>query len=541
MSLLMQALRRAESAKKAQAGAEARPEPTLPAAPGAAPASASEPAPEASAAAPAPRAPAELTLEVREPTPDELAAANAHVTAAQEQEDGADAPAMSADQARQEQAAQRAAAPEPAPARAADEPVVDYFSGGEPPPRPVYVAPAQAQPQAPTEAPRAAPAPAPATPPAEPVATVRARPDAAQDQAAAQAALKAAEARNTASALFAAKQGIVNRRPLIIAAVGVLLLATAAGVFYIQLQGASTPAAPAQVAVLVPAPDPSAVPPADPLEPALDANAAPVPEADLPAPAVAPAVPAASTLPAATAAAVPRFPQVREEEPAAAPRPAPAAAARTRTAAAPPAPAPIEVRRNDGMRPVSGALAGAYQSYLAGDTAAARRQYGQVLQQEPDNRDALLGMAAVALRRGQAEEAGAFYGRLLELNPADPDAVAGMASVQQGDPAAAESRLKGVLAGSPDSGAALYALGNLYAQQARWSEAQQAYFRAVGSAPSNAAYAFNLAVSLDKLEQKTLALDYYRRALKLSGQGGAVLDSSTVSARIRQLEQDSAR
>jgi tetratricopeptide (TPR) repeat protein len=146
-------------------------------------------------------------------------------------------------------------------------------------------------------------------------------------------------------------------------------------------------------------------------------------------------------------------------------------------------------------------------------------------------------MAAIAANRGQDGEAGAFYTRLLALDPVDTQAAAGMAALQRGDPDQAESRLKGVLAASPENGAALFALGNVYAQQARWPEAQLAYFRAVGSEPANAGYAFNLAVSLDKLNQKKLALDYYRRALQLAAKGGATVDAATTERRIRQLEQ----
>ena len=355
----------------------------------------------------------------------------------------------------------------------------------------------------------------------------RIRESSPQEQALAAAALKEAQARGAAGALFAAKRGVSNRRALIMVAVGVLILAVAAAIFYfLVLRVAPSPLSllpPGPVAVLVP------VPVTAPVVPAPVASAAP------------PAVPVAWALPARPPSA--RVETAFGDEPPAvrvlqlpasrprAPEPVPAAAVS----------APIEVRRTEGARAVSPVLTGAYQSFLAGDASAARRQYQRVLQQDPDNRDALLGMAAVAQKRGQVDEAGAFYARLLELNPADAEAVAGMASMQRGDPGQAESRLKGVLAASPDTGSALYALGNLYAQQARWSEAQQAYFRAVDTAPSNPAYAFNLAVSLDKLDQKKLALDYYRRALQLFAQGGGVLDAATVSARIRQLEQAGAR
>jgi uncharacterized protein HemY len=56
-----------------------------------------------------------------------------------------------------------------------------------------------------------------------------------------------------------------------------------------------------------------------------------------------------------------------------------------------------------------------------------------------------------------------------------------------------------------------FALGNLYAQQGRWNDAQQAYFRAYAGDGDNPDYPlFNLAVSLEQLRQPKLALQYYQ-------------------------------
>ena len=61
-----------------------------------------------------------------------------------------------------------------------------------------------------------------------------------------------------------------------------------------------------------------------------------------------------------------------------------------------------------------------------------------------------------------------------------------------------------------------FALGNLFARQGRWPEAQQSYFRAFSAMPENADYAFNLGVGLDRMNQPRLAQTYYRRALELA-------------------------
>lgn len=181
-------------------------------------------------------------------------------------------------------------------------------------------------------------------------------------------------------------------------------------------------------------------------------------------------------------------------------------------------------------------LVSAYQAYMAGDRALANEEYQKVLQQEPNNRDALLGLAAIALNQRQAEQAGEYYARLLELDPNDADAIAGLTSLQQADPVQSESRLKAALNQTPSSGPILFALGNLYAQQSRWSDAQQTYFRAYANAPTNADYAFNLAISLDRLNQRKLAIEYYQRALNLTKTGPGNFNANKVQQRLTQLE-----
>lgn len=500
MSLLMQALRKAESAKKGQGADAVAPDPVQ--------------ASTAGAVA------GELTLEQKEPTQEDLATA------------------------RQIAAETAAAAPIE---------TVDYFSSEVPPARTPYVAPdggaaepAAAQGFDPDRGFQAAPAPspepvipapvvAPAPPPAPPSVADR-------QQSAAQAERNEAQARSAAAAVFAAKQRARHQRPLILAACGLLLLSGAAAFGYYQYMKIAQP-------------QPLALP--QPVQAAAPADAVPVtapePAAPVAGAATAPAVPADSSAPAPVRSrAAPALPTAeRADAPS---RPAARAAVRSATAAAQRAPradagapakalqadaAGIELRRTDVPRQVDPALTSAYQSFVAGDSAAARTQYQRVLQKEPDNRDALLGMAAIAVNSGQGAEAGAFYARLVELDPTDAEAASGLASVQRSDPDQAESNLKKVLAANPHTGSAHFALGNVYAQQQRWSEAQQAYFHAVGTAPANADYVFNLAVSLDRLGQNKLALENYRRALQLA-HAGSNIKRSAVQARIDQLQREAA-
>ncbi len=200
----------------------------------------------------------------------------------------------------------------------------------------------------------------------------------------------------------------------------------------------------------------------------------------------------------------------------------------------------IRIERAVAPSGVDPALAQGYQALQAGDLSAAQGHYWSLLVRDRRNRDALLGLAAIAVKQGDPDTARRYYRQALALNPRDPLAMAGLAALDgpAADPAALESRLKTLLAGQPQPEAAPlhFALGNLYAAQSRWNEAQQAYFQAFKLEPGNADYAYNLAVSLDHLNEVALAGQYYRRALALAGTGpAAAFDPSRVEARLQEL------
>lgn len=177
-----------------------------------------------------------------------------------------------------------------------------------------------------------------------------------------------------------------------------------------------------------------------------------------------------------------------------------------------------------------------YAAYERGDFNVARTHYETALERDPLNRDALLGLAALDTRQQNYLGAEARYMRLLEMDPRDPYAHAGMLSLRgQQDAVAAESRIKNLLAQRPDANVLHFTLGNQYAAQGRWPEAQQAYFKAYASEPTNPDYAFNLAVSLDHLRQPRLALEYYQKALKLAAERPAAFQTVQVESRIVEL------
>jgi len=188
--------------------------------------------------------------------------------------------------------------------------------------------------------------------------------------------------------------------------------------------------------------------------------------------------------------------------------------------------------RADTVTPV---LQDAWQAYQRGDFAAASAGYRNVLAQDIRNRDALLGMGAIAQQDGKDQEAQQFYRQVLLLDPRDPVAQAAMTFYTTPDPEEAEIRLKQMLVNQPRSAALHYALGNVYMDQSRWAEAQQAYFTALALEPGNPQFSYNLAVSLDHLGQGKPAADYYRQTLQLDPAGRSGFDAAQTQRRLNEL------
>ena len=178
-----------------------------------------------------------------------------------------------------------------------------------------------------------------------------------------------------------------------------------------------------------------------------------------------------------------------------------------------------------------------YAKLQANQLDAARRDYDAALRADPNNIDALLALAAIAQRQGQSADAERYLQRALDADPRDPAVLAAaMGNAPGSDPTPSESRLKTLLAAQPESGPLNFALGNLYARQGRWPEAQQFYFNAVAADSDNPDYLFNLAVSLDQIRQAKLAAQHYRLALEAAQKRPAAFDRESVRLRLNELQ-----
>jgi len=192
-----------------------------------------------------------------------------------------------------------------------------------------------------------------------------------------------------------------------------------------------------------------------------------------------------------------------------------------------PEPELIKISRSKSVEKDSVLVNIAYEEYLAGDFDSAEKNYLLVLNNLPGNRDALLGLAAISLQKGDVRQAYTYYLEVLRLYPGDSVAEAALINFTDNEGSSrSESILKTFLQSEPDNSFLHYSLARLFAAQTRWPEAQVSFFNAHRIESSNADYAFNLAVSLEHIGQRQSAINYYNVALGLVDNSAASFATS---------------
>jgi Flp pilus assembly protein TadD len=219
--------------------------------------------------------------------------------------------------------------------------------------------------------------------------------------------------------------------------------------------------------------------------------------------------------------------------------PPPRAARLARGAATRASIATLSVTRSEGPSPIDRHVQAGYLALSAGNVANAQTEYLAALELDPNNVDALMGVATVAARDGNSKAAAAAYTKVLKLEPGNPDATAAITSLGANGPTGEndESRLKILIASGDGGRPALHAaLAGVYAADSRWPEAAQEYFTALAKDPGNPDLAFNLAASLDQNRNPGMALNYYGQALIFARQRPTQIDLHAIEQRIGQLQ-----
>jgi tetratricopeptide (TPR) repeat protein len=197
----------------------------------------------------------------------------------------------------------------------------------------------------------------------------------------------------------------------------------------------------------------------------------------------------------------------------------------------------VSIQRTNKSDPIGEKLDAAWLAYESGQYDAAEMQYAGVLHLEKNNRDAMLGLGAIAIHNKDARLAKRYYLALLKQDPRDPIATAAIASLHSDKTSieADEENLLSALQKNPSAHHLNFALGNIYAQQNNWKSAQQYYFNAWQNNNENADYVFNLAVSMDQLSKQQQAIEFYKECLLKSNNKQVSFSREAVKKRISEL------
>lgn len=180
-----------------------------------------------------------------------------------------------------------------------------------------------------------------------------------------------------------------------------------------------------------------------------------------------------------------------------------------------------------------------YEAYTKGDYAASERYYQQAYQASPESLPVLFGLAATAAKKGETQKALAAYQKILKKEPYNQDAKIAVATLKATSiyGSGVRERLEDLARNSPENAQLQSALGHQYAKKQNWVEAQKYYFKAYELAQQNGTYALNLAVSLDRLGQYSLAKQYYEQALIQSDHAMSPATQKQIKNRLLAIQQ----
>jgi Flp pilus assembly protein TadD len=199
----------------------------------------------------------------------------------------------------------------------------------------------------------------------------------------------------------------------------------------------------------------------------------------------------------------------------------------------------LSIQKINKSDPIGEKLDAAWLAYESGQYDGAEKLYAEVLHLEKNNRDAMLGLGAIAIHKKDDRTARRYYLALLKQDPRDPIATAAISSLHS-DKMSIESdeeHLLTMLESNPKAAHLNFALGNIYAQKGEWKTAQQSYFNAWQQDSENADYVFNLAVSMDQLSKQEQAIKFYKACLLKSNNKQVSFSREAVKKRISELSE----
>lgn len=185
----------------------------------------------------------------------------------------------------------------------------------------------------------------------------------------------------------------------------------------------------------------------------------------------------------------------------------------------------------------------AYDALMAGNAEESVRIYRDILSVEPQNEEALFGLAATFHRLGATDKARPLYVKLLQVNPTHREALNNYLSIA-GDEAPEEAllELEQLRLRNPNFSPIPAQMGLLYGKTGQFEQARTFMLTAIHLAPENLVYQYNLAVLLDQHGDYADASALYGALLKASQNGGSLpVDIGQIQKRYNFLSENITR
>ena len=168
-------------------------------------------------------------------------------------------------------------------------------------------------------------------------------------------------------------------------------------------------------------------------------------------------------------------------------------------------------------------LNNAYNALMAGENQQAIETYKKVLASNPENQDALFGIASIYHRTGDIEHARPYYAQLLKVNPMHKEGLNNFLALMSDEaPQEALAELDRLEQRNPDFSPIPAQQSLVLSKLGYIDQAREKMLRAIELSPENLTYKYNLAVMLDKNGDYTNAADLYRLLIDASLKGAKV-------------------
>jgi len=179
-----------------------------------------------------------------------------------------------------------------------------------------------------------------------------------------------------------------------------------------------------------------------------------------------------------------------------------------------------------------------YNALISGSYDTALGFYDRALKEEPTSILALLGRGAALHKLRRFDEARLSYERVLQIDPQNREALANVTAIaSERAPGEALAKLLDMEREYPGFSPIKAQIGLTYAKMGTLQEAANYLQRAISLTPDASSYSYNLALVLDRMGRREQAVAAYERVLNVASMGRASPDLpvSDIERRVRFL------